>query len=186
VYYVMEPQIDDVPHVTLSRQKASQDLMFIRGQMADPALVPAPMVINAERHYDIYPDLMDVGMALACTKKLRTALEAAAVDNVQFFPAEVREDGRAVPGEFYVMNVMGRVAAMDRVASSFTEFRGKVARLKSLAVDLSKAHGLYLFRLHEYQEIVLVRENVYRALAATQLRGVMLSLANGWSDRHRF
>jgi hypothetical protein len=185
MYYVLEDPPKGGPHVGLARDGADQDLMWIQGQPIDPDRVPGPLRIVAEDHYDEYPDFMDIGLGVAVSQAFADALREAGVDNVDLFEAGVYESGVLVAEGYHLLNLRGTIDAIDREASEVTEFRGRVARIKSLKIDESKTHGARMFRLAEYPHVLIIDQKVRDALEAADLSGFVISAADGWGDGHR-
>jgi hypothetical protein len=43
-----------------------------------------------------------------------------------------------------------------------------------------------MFRAHEYQEIIFIRDNVKKEIEKANISGCEIRNADGWSDAHRF
>lgn len=48
------------------------------------------------------------------------------------------------------------------------------------------ADGSFMFRAHEYQEIIFINENVKKEIEKANISGCEIRNADGWSDEHRF
>lgn len=135
--------------------------------------LPWPFIVNVDEEEglemsDYYPDkhLM--------TKRLIAALEAAGVDNLQTFPAEITnsETGDVIR-DYMVVNVIGLVSAADLAASTTTPL-ADVKFFHTLVVDEKRANGLLMFRLAESRLDVIVEERVAAAIRAGNFRDVVL------------
>jgi uncharacterized protein DUF1629 len=117
--------------------------------------------------------------------KFREALEAARVDNIDYYPAKITDasSGR-VHDNYWAANIVGLVSCMDRQKSKYASRAVSpdlVRNIDELHLDYSKIHGEKIFRLKEYFRLILVDETVKQAITDAQLRGVLLVPAEGYS-----
>lgn len=155
---------------------------FTRGTALSPDLAPAGLVVRVESGPDgEYPDYFTLQQIPIASSRFVEALSSAC-DAFEAYPVDIVMPGRTVKNH-QILNFIGRVSALDRQRTIATLISPKVnviLRMKKLAIDTSKARGLPLFRLHEFQLLVLISEKVRDALR--ELRGVTLLPAEGWSD----
>lgn len=103
-------------------------------------------------------------------------LRDAGADNLQAYPAVIR--AKALPREvtaYLAVNVVGLLACAAR--GSFGSPVGDMQAFDRLVIDPARCHGLRLFRLAESPMEIVVDAQVARAVAAAQLRGVVLAPA---------
>lgn len=114
---------------------------------------------------------------------LRRALEAAGVDNVEYFPATVTHPKTKQKREYWAANVLGMVAGMDRKRSKYTGFRGSddlAGEIEKLVLDDEAFEKLGICRLSEYDLLIVVSEKVKRAAAAAGVEGVVFMSPRDW------
>lgn len=116
-----------------------------------------------------------IGGKCLMNRRLVAVLEGAGVDNLQKFEAELRDQTSGeVNRDFYVVNIIGLVAATDiENSESLPLAEGQV--FTSLKIDTDKASGLLMFRLAESLVDVIVHEKVAAAIEKGGFRGVLLS-----------
>lgn len=107
-------------------------------------------------------------------QRLVDVLHSAGVDNLQTFPAEIRQKdtGEEVLG-YTVVNIVGRVpcAVLDQ---SNTSPLADVYYFHDLTIDPSRTQGMLMFRLDESPMIVLVHEKIAEAIKNGGFLGVTL------------
>ena len=102
-------------------------------------------------------------------------LRQAGVDNLQTFPTEVRREdtNEVVPG-YVVVNIVGRVSCAKMEESDKDHVLGNAYYFHDLVIDPKQTGDLLMFRLHESPMVVLVHENVARAIEAGNFLGLTL------------
>lgn len=109
------------------------------------------------------------------SRRLVAALEVAGVDNLQKFEAELKDQTSGdVNRDFYVVNIIGLVAAADMTNSEALPL-GEGQVFTSLKVAPGKPRDLLMFRLAESLVDVIVHEKVAAAIEKGGFRGVLLS-----------
>jgi len=120
------------------------------------------------RFYGWYPgsDLMQ--------ERLVDVLRSAGVNNLQTFPVEIIREGtdEKVPG-YVVVNIVGRVSCAD-IGLSKTEPLADVYYFHNLVIDPKRTSGLLVYRVNESPMIVLVHENVAKAIEEGNFLGLTL------------
>ncbi len=115
---------------------------------------------------------------------MRRALDAAGVDNVEYFPAQVvrQYDEDEVLAHYWAANVVGAVACAAPPADATAAADADDAR-PSFRVDPRRARGFGLFRLAEDRRLLIVSEAVADALRAAGLRGLVLQAPEAFTGR---
>ncbi len=110
------------------------------------------------------------------TVEFFAALQACGVDNLEAYPAELREssEGRPLAGAWVAVNVIGLIAAADLDQSISSLEPGLGTRsFERLVIDAARARGARMFRLAEDPTHVWVDEPLrlhLRAAGFTHLR----------------
>ncbi len=138
--------------------------------------VPNPLVFplkplnpDAKDHGAEMPELFD-GTIPLFRDDLIDALAAAGVDNIDYYPAEIREpDGKRSYRNYRAANVVGLVAAADMAKSRATIRTGGPVidvEFDDLVLDPKKARGALVFRLAEATGSIWVHEKIRDHLRA--------------------
>lgn len=184
MYYVLEEDRRYAFMASLKDDNPGHDAKWMMGRRLEPDDRPAGLKLMIEESREGYPDFFCEVPAFFCSERLRDRLKAVGADNLEFYPLDMIEpSGKRIEG-YFAFNVIGRLACMDHERSQFTQWRNRIVRIQSLALNLSATKGLKILRLNEYPELVLVSEDVAEAIR--ELAGVSLRPAEGWSDAHRF
>ena len=133
---------------------------------------PVRVVLAGGR--DEVSDYLELPCAIV-SERMRSALERAGVDNIQYLQAtlEQRVSERKFSG-YWVANVIGALACVDREASVFERASDSYAGdLRSFQIDQRATYDWGLFRVAEDRRLVAVHERVRSALERAQLRGVL-------------
>jgi hypothetical protein len=122
------------------------------GDSDDPDLIPAPFI--------------DAYMCLA-TPEIVSALQSAGVDNIQIFPAILKDTETNKEYKYYAVNIIGILKAADLDASEWVNFDGEAKMdtiFESLVIDKTKTRESYIFRLYEDTGTIIIHEKVKLAL----------------------
>lgn len=107
-------------------------------------------------------------------KELVDVLYGAGVDNLQTFPARIREEeSDLVVDDYLVVNVIGLVACADGEKSESMPFVDGEYYTK-LVIDPARTGELLMFRLAESRMDVIVHEDVATAIMEKQFPGLLL------------
>ena len=185
MYFVMEHDRETSFMTAFKDDNPGHDLKWAMGRPIEPDEQPSGLKLIVDEPRDEYPDFFTDLPAAFCSQRLRERLEAAGVDSIDYYPIEMveRDSGRRIDG-YFAINVLGRIACMDRQRSKFTEWRKRIIRIQSLALDESAIQGMKVFRPHEYLAVILVDGDVTESIRG--LPGVDVRPAEGWGDCHRF
>lgn len=138
---------------------------------------------TSKRSNDGVPDdnLQNHFALLIFSHRLRTALQKASIDEIQYLPiAVIRPGGTRVAG-FSIANVLSTVAALDLERSVFTRYpadyflperRGALETLRNVTLRSSalKNHGI--FRLEEFRSKVFVSGRFVDVVGAGEFTGL--------------
>ena len=140
----------------------------------DPLPVPIRSTLSPRGGPDM-PDLFLPGTPHFSERLLR-ALDAAGVDNVVRYDAElVAPDGRVFTN-YKAVNVVGAVSCADLERSAYLDvLEPPLMEFTHLVLDEARARDLPLFRLAESTLVILVAERVKRALDDATLLGLQLT-----------
>ena len=109
----------------------------------------------AEFYYEAFPLMSDA---------LIKALHDAGVDNLQTFPAILRDPETGLErADYKVVNVLGKIAAADMDNSKYIDMGGMgmiAVGFRDLVIDESKTMDALLFRLAESITDVVIHESV--------------------------
>jgi hypothetical protein len=114
---------------------------------------------------------------------MRTVLDSSGAANLEYYPATVVNVDTNETRAYVAANVVGMIAAMDRARSAFMPARSHpvmVRAIDRLVLDESLCAGATLFRLAEYDLLIVVDEHVASALRQAGLAGVRLLEPENW------
>jgi len=113
------------------------------------------------------------------------AIQSAGVDNLELFPAVVRDTVNKVDHKDYkAFNVVGVIACADMDATEMMGISDSTmidADIESLVVDESKTGGALLLRLAEAVNAIIVHESVMEAVEERGIEGMSFSEPEDWS-----
>jgi hypothetical protein len=155
---------------------------FTRGHAFAPDRLPKDLRILIEMGPEgHYPDYFTLQQTPIASDRLVTALQAVA-NNIDVYPAPIVEGGKVFAGHS-VLNIIGRVSCLDPARTDATyidEEKEIIFRIKKLGINEIVAANFDLFRLHEFELVILVSERVRAALQG--FSSLTLLPAQGWSD----
>lgn len=162
----------------------SIELDFFKG-----SLLEVPQKVNlhieVESLHTPLPDYFEVHGVPVVNKKFIEAIELASVDNYQAFPVEIRFED-VIKSGYFILNVIGQIKCFDEPRSKLSKFGPSIALIFSLKLLENPANGSYIFRAHEYLEVIFIQENVKKEIEKANISGCKMRNADGWSDEHRF
>ena len=113
------------------------------------------------------PELKDLGVTVM-SKRLVDVLVQAGVDNLELFPAVLKNSSTGQEYDYFVYNLLGLVSAVDRNASEQETFNGEAPNMDvaihKLVLDESKPHPYLMFRLAENVSTILVHHTIKEAI----------------------
>jgi hypothetical protein len=180
LYFVMA--CDAVSPATMIRRETKWSGMpWMTGAMISNQ-VPNPVVFAADASYPgellaMYDDSIPI-----MRDDLIDILVQAGVDNLQTFPALVRNLDGSQRSDYKAVNIVGVVAAADMEHSTLMEpaadFLG--ADFESLVIDERRAAGPLIFRLAEAANAIVVHRSV-RDRVAGNIRGMSFYGPGQWA-----
>ena len=129
----------------------------------------ASIVINAVPHdgYKGLPKEFSDGAIPLMSARLKGVLDAAAVDNIVYYPVQLKNSETGATYDYFAFNLLGLVSATDfgksRLESYDGDFKGD-STIEHLVVDPAKARDLAMFRLTEKFSTILVHERVRKRI----------------------
>jgi hypothetical protein len=147
--------------------------------------MPPPLIFHVRAVGDFtWPDFIRPNSAIPLfSPRMRDAMAASGVDNIEYFPAVVVETKTGERREYVAANVIGIVAAMDRGKSEFIPARLHSVMVRSidrLVLDMERCGEYQLFRLAEYSLLIVVSDRVAEQLKSKTLIGVRLLRPEDW------
>lgn len=146
---------------------------------------PLPLAYTLDPDYGGQPKVLYYEKAIpAMRDDLAQALEAAGVDNVQYFPAVLTDpsSGRQHT-DYWAFNIIGKVACADMGRSS--TFGGDPQRgdaeFAALYIDESRTGGALLFRLAENVSAIVVHASVRAEIESRGIPGLVFYGPGTWS-----
>lgn len=142
-----------------------------RGTLARDVEVPVRITISA---YGTHRSDILEAPCLVLSQAARQALDNAGVENIEYYPCELRSEysEQAIEG-YNLANVLGLVACVDPQRSCWQGGDPGSGRLLQFEIDTKRTLGLAMFRLAEEPSLVVVSARVRRALDAARLRGLV-------------
>jgi hypothetical protein len=177
MYYrlAMDPVLDNV---FVERQSHPFVMMIDGNPLPSDTSVPFEFSIDVDR--DEEGNLEEARMFAFNTEpclmhvRLLEVLRSVGVDNIQAFPAILRDSSTGQEYADYVAaNIIGLVSCANIASSSSSPLAGG-RFFHKLVIDPDRAEGLLLFRLAESKSDVIIHEKVARAIRAAGFNEIVL------------
>ena len=131
---------------------------------------------DAYNGYEGLPtEIEDLGIPIM-SKRLCDVLLNAGVDNLELFPAKLKNNQTSQVFDYYVYNILGLVAAMDLQKSAYETYKGEKpvadTAIHELVIDESKVYDLLFFRLAENVSTIVVHESIKLAIESAGIETV--------------
>ena len=160
-------KVVDVPDVRATRGKLIGNINkpFIVNLVTDPRALPTesfpPRDIHESAKFTLY------------SRKFFDLLNSSGVTNIEYFPADVTDLRTNQKLEYYVGNILGRINALDHVASEFILGSvGEIMSIERMVFDESKIQGHKIFMLGELPLVIIVHRSIKEAAEAEGLTGI--------------
>jgi len=176
-YFRMDWERVPPPGMTFAVIDESPDL-DIPWRMGLPYGKPLPDPIRCTLSPEGGPDMPDLFLPGIphFSDRLLAALDAAGVDNVVRYNAELVDPSGRVHTNYKAVNIVGAVSCADLDRSEFLPvLEPPLMAFTHLVIDEARARDLPFFRLAESTLWILVAERVKRALEEANLLGVSLT-----------
>lgn len=141
------------------------------GVVITPAVSPIRLSVNDLDGWGTeFADYCSTPVPLV-TERLKAAIEAAGVANVQWFPTAVQGSGRRQPPTYFAMNIVGSVSAVEPARSGVTRILPAPGAdvFDDLTLVERRITGLHLFRLAESVSTIVVSDAVKRSVEAASI-----------------
>jgi hypothetical protein len=127
--------------------------------------VPNPIIVDAnpmEEYAGPPPEMNDANI-LIMSERLTKALREAGVDNIDTYPALLRNTETGKTYKYEAVNIIGLVAAADLAKSEWESFDSKPqfdTTFERLVIDGEAAGGSLMFRLAENTFAIVIHARV--------------------------
>jgi hypothetical protein len=159
------------------RPLLERGLAFDHGVRSSASVPLVVVTRNADSQGTLNDNLVAPGTTgLLLSSKLRTALAAGGVDNIEYFPTRIDnpQDG-STTDDYRLANIIGCIACVDLEKSALQmhpDLPGTIEFIDSLVLDESRIRGHLCFRLKEFRPVVVVHDQVKQACEAAGVTGV--------------
>jgi hypothetical protein len=131
-----------------------------------------------------WPDFLRPNCAIPLySDAMREVLARAGVTNIEYVPATVTNLATGESRRYHAANIIGMIPAMDRLQSEFDPMERSPVVVRSvdrLVIDEAACAGQLMFRLAEYDLLVVIDEPVAQALLGGTLAGVRVMDPADW------
>lgn len=175
MYYDIRPTADDDGNM-MGLDVMDDDIYeldFDEGEkMPGKIKEPIRLEIEDDRDEAPFPSFLRMPVPLM-SKKLLDVVRKAGVNNIDAYKAELYwDDGELASKDYYVVNIIGAIAAADMDKSIYDPDqpdRMIAMSFDALTVDERKAHGYMMFRLAENIGTILIHEDVRKAIEKAKI-----------------
>jgi len=150
--------------------------------------IPNPVHLDFDVHHGyegLPPEIEDLGIPLM-SKRLCDILLNAGVDNLELFPAKLKNNQTGQEFDYYVYNILGLVAAMDLKKSTYETYRDKKpsgdTTIHELVIDEDEIHDALFFRLAEDLSTIVVHESIKNAIESAGLNTILFIKPEDYSQ----
>lgn len=176
------PKVLDQPTVLRPPEGIDPELL-LKGDLLDTPDAPVRAVMNPRT--GAYRGMLVDGIVSFFHDDLRAELDRCGVDNVQYFPAELENPEGELEADYSLINIVGRVDAVDRDRSRIDpSFGGDgLGTLKEFEIDPDATRGLKMFRIVHAPALIIISPEIVEAMMQFKPRGVALlptSKYDGW------
>lgn len=158
--YLLAPMISD--DSALIDQASHWDDPLDSGRKLDPSFTPPVLfTVDADVPGRTMPTFFTTP-AFVATTRLREDLLAAGADNIDAYPADIRdpETGQAIPG-YEFLNIVGMVSCADMERSDSASLGPGIDVVNTIVLDGSRIPDLHIFRLAEDPIQIVVSDQVH-------------------------
>jgi hypothetical protein len=163
------------------------EILLNRGTLVDEQEIAPPyemrLVVDpkADDPQQFPPlDMHGPGRHLIFSQRMIDILNAAGIENIQYFPTSVVYDPTNLTLNYQVANVVGLVRGLDEDKSELIVKRERIFRIKKIAFDESKFGEFKFFRLAEKSSLIVVHASIKQALEDNGMTGIMFISDEQW------
>jgi hypothetical protein len=183
LYYVMSCE-GVYPATTISREPDLDEDLWMDGRKLSIS-VSEPLVFDLDPEYPGKMKAMYKTAVPLMSSELVEALTESGVDNLQCYPALIRNPETSEEFVNYkAVNIIGTVSCADREKSEImdtTDSDMVDVDFESLVIDESKTKGLLLFRLAEAVNAIIVHEKVKNKIEEKGIPNMVFYEPGEWS-----
>lgn len=179
--FLVFPQDELYPTVELTTP--IEELSWVRGRPLDETIPELVFELDGKRSF-VWPDFIRPGPNIPLVSpKLRAALERSGVDNIEYFPARVVDRSTREQRPYFGANIIGLVRALDREQSEFMPYDDNpdvALTIDRLVVDTTQFDGMRLFRLAEFDLLIVVDDALKAELEQQAVTGIDFVAPEDW------
>ena len=164
-FYLMSRQM--IPDGPIVYQRSHELVELKTGALLGLDFEPPFRVeLDSELHNGELPTFF-TQPAIIGTTQLYEDLKAIGLDNIQAFPAIIRDevDDRTIEG-YWLLNIVGAISCVDMDQSDYNTLSEGMNIIDYLILDGSKLHRFHLFLVAEDTDCIVVSEKVYDYLTS--------------------
>jgi len=133
--------------------------------LPNPIVVPIAQIGPSDE--PVIPCPFNDGNMCLTTPEIVTAMRSRGVDNIDVYPALLRDTATGAEFEYFALNIIGIMKVADLDESEWTNLDGEAKMdtiFEKLVVKEDEIRGIDIFRLYEDTGTILISERVKRAL----------------------
>jgi hypothetical protein len=185
VYYVMDfdtsfPKAAMIMHTP--QIPGHRNLVFDEGARIKGQLPVFDFVQDKECQGVLTDYLWTTLRGLTISERFKKTLDAAGVDNVDYYPVRVvNAVTGAIRSDYYVANVIGLIDCLDRDKSGIVsdpDAPGLITDIEQIILKADKIKGTLFFRLQDVSGVVIAHPRVKNAVTKAKLTGVIFTPSN--------
>lgn len=180
-HYLLFSARELYPTVTL--RTPLENLSWVDGTRFSAAMPALRFTIDAADPFEWCDYVRPAANIPLFSPLLRTALEQAGVDNIDYYDAIVSHAASGTSRAYFAANVLGQVRAMDRKKSKYVPFDGSdtlVSEIEQLVLRDAVPGDPSLFRLSEFDLLIVVDERVRKSVERSATHGVVFLEPGEW------
>jgi hypothetical protein len=187
MYYVLQSDNDDTGPMIMRHAKLPflERIVFDRGLLIQEEIPPFDLHMDAETQGELLDYVWVTLSGIVISGRFRNLLDALGVNNIQYFPIRILNDvTKEAHPDYYVANVVGRIACLDFETSKLTHrvaLPNKIRSIEEMHLIEANIYGQAIFRLDEWAAITICNEAIRDASIKAGIRGCMFIPAEGYS-----
>src|SRR6185312_672984 len=168
---------------TVSLRTPLENLSWVDGTRFSGAMPALRFTIDGAEPFEWCDYVRPAANIPLFSPLMRTALEQAGVDNIDYYDAIVSHSSSGTSRSYFAANVLGQVAAMDRKKSKYVPFDGSdtlVSEIEALVLRDALPGEPGIFRLSEFDLLIVLDERVKRSVERSGAHGVVFLKPEEW------